>query len=220
MLPPDPVPTLAIQSPRWHNEPGRLPSANSYGSRETGSSQETDIQRAAKTGIAILVLGTLLASVGCGPKPPSTSLLEAIDEHDVAVVREHMEFGTDPNETFIPPGYDFAGASALHLAVLKDNEATVNILLDHGADIDIKARETYQGTPLDWAAFWGIKDMVVLLVEKGADINSTTVVESTPLDAAGADNPFVMVGDLDRFLKNRAVIREYLASNGGKSGLE
>ena len=85
----------------------------------------------------------VLASAACGPRPPGVNLLEAIDQEDVRLVREHMEFGTDPDQTFIPPGYPFAGASALHLAVLKDNEEIVHILLDNGADIDIRARETF-----------------------------------------------------------------------------
>ena len=62
--------------------------------------------------------------------------------------------------------------------------------------------------------------MVVLLVEKGADVNSVTVLQSTPLDAARADNPFVAAEQMEEFLENRAFVREYLAANGGKSGLE
>ena len=73
-------------------------------------------------------------------------LLDAIDQDNADVVREHMEFGTDPNETFIPPGIPFAGASALHLAVLKDNREIAQVLLDNGADIDIRARDRVQGT--------------------------------------------------------------------------
>ncbi len=162
----------------------------------------------------------VLAAAACGPRPPGVNLLEAIDQEDVRLVREHMEFGTDPDQTFILPGYPFAGASALHLAVLKDNEEIVHILLDNGADIDIRARETFQGTPLDWAAYWAIRDMAVVLVENGADMDSRTVVNSTPLDAAKADNPFIQVGDLERFLAHREYIYEYLADNDGKSGLE
>ena len=132
------------------------------------------------------VAGILLAG-GCGPAQPSVSLLEAIDQGDSEAVQAHMEFGTEPDETFIPPEYPFVGASALHLAILKDDEEIVNILLDNGASIDIKARESFRGTPLD---------------------------------AARADNPFVAVGQVEPFLENRAFIREYLAANGGKSGLE
>ncbi len=162
----------------------------------------------------------MVALIACGPKLPGIPILDAIDQENPALVRDHMEFGTDPDVTFIPPGYPFAGASALHLAVLKDNEEIVVILLDNRADIDIKARETFQGSPLDWAAFWGIRDMTVLLVEKGADINSKTIVNSTPLDAAKAENPFIQVGYLEEFLENREFIHDYLAANGGKSGTE
>lgn len=169
--------------------------------------------------VAFLVVWGLLV-VACGPDPPSVSLLEAIDQGDSEAVREHMEFGTDPDETFIPPEYPFVGASVLHLAVLKDDAEIVNILLENGANIDIKARESFRGMALDWAAFWGVRDMVVLLVEKGADINSVTVVGSTPLDSANADNPFVPVGRIEQFLESREFVREYLAANGGKSGSE
>ncbi|MCL0102058.1 ankyrin repeat domain-containing protein [Dehalococcoidia bacterium] len=160
-----------------------------------------------------------LALSSCGPKPPNIPLLDAIGKtQDISVVQEHMEFGTDPNKTFIPIGFPYFGASALHLAVLIDNQEIVDILLDYGADIDIKARETYQGSPLDWAAFFGIKNMVVHLAEKGADLNSRTIIGSTPLDAARADNPFILVGDLDRFTKDRAAIEEYLVGQGAKPG--
>ncbi len=88
--------------------------------------------------IAALVVGILLA-IACGSEPPSISLLEVIDQGDSEAAQAHMEFGNDPDETSIPPEYPFAGASALNLAILKDEEEIVNILLDNGANIDIKA---------------------------------------------------------------------------------
>ena len=92
-----------------------------------------------------LVAAMLLAAVACGPKPPGTPLLDAIDQENAEVVREHMEFGTDPNETFIPPGIPFEGASALHVAVLKENREIAQLLLDNGADIDIRAKGPVRG---------------------------------------------------------------------------
>ena len=50
----------------------------------------------------------LRARGGKSGQPP-ISLLEAIDQDDADVVREHMESGTDPNEAFIPPEFPFAG---------------------------------------------------------------------------------------------------------------
>ena len=94
-----------------------------------------------RTGIAVtsVVLAVLLTSFACGPTPPALPLLDAIDQDNAEVVRDHMESGTDPNKTFIPSGIPFAGASALHLAALKDNREIVQLLLDNGADIDIRA---------------------------------------------------------------------------------
>ena len=164
------------------------------------------------------VLVILLASFACGPRPPGMPLLDAIDQDNANVVRDHMEFGTDPNETFIPPGFPAAGASALHLAILKDNREIAKILLDNGADIDIRARDTFQGSPLEWAAFFGIRDMGVFLVESGADLNSKNAFGTTPLDATASDNPFISKADLEEFNENRAFLREYLSTRGGKSG--
>ena len=170
-------------------------------------------------GTTVLIQVVLLMSFACGPKPPGMPLLDAIDQDNADVVQDHMDFGTDPNKTFIPPGIPFAGASALHLAALKDNREIAKILLDNGADIDIRAQDTFQGTPLEWAAFFGIRDMAVFLVESGADLNAKNAFGTTPLDATASDNTFVSKEDLEEFKKNRAFIREYLSTSGGKSGL-
>lgn len=168
--------------------------------------------------VAIALPVILLALLGCGPSPLSVHLLDAIDQENVDVVRDHMEYGTDPNETFIPPEFPFAGASALHLAVLKDNREVVSILLDNGADIDIRARDVYKGSPLEWAAFFGIKDMAIFLAESGADLNAKNAIGTTPLDAIKADNPFVSEKDLAEFNENRTFLWEYLRARGARPG--
>ena len=149
---------------------------------------------------------------------PPISLLDAIDQDEAEAVREHMESGADPDETFVPQGIPFAGASALHVAVLKNNREIVQILLDSGADIDIRARDQFGGSPLEWAVFFGIKDMSVFLVESGADVNAKNNVGTTPIDAAGSDNPFVEEKDLAEFKENRAFLKDYISERGAKSG--
>ena len=139
------------------------------------------------------------------------SLLDAIDQDDPDAVREHLKSGIDPDESFVPPGIPFAGASALHIAALKNDRELVSILLESGADIDIRARDDYGGSPLEWAVFFGVKDMAVFLVESGADLNARNVVGTTPIDAAGTDNPFVSAEDLAEFNENRAFLKEYLS---------
>ena len=164
-----------------------------------------------------VVLAILLMCIACAPTPPTLSLLDAIDQDNADVVRDHMGSGTDPNKTFIPPGIPFAGASALHVAVLKDNREIFLLLLDNGADIDIRALDDSKGSPLEWAAYFGLKDMAVFLVESGADINARNAYGTTPLDAAYANNPFIPEEDRNRFNANRDLISAYLIEKGAES---
>ena len=167
--------------------------------------------------VASLVLILFLASFACGPTPPALPLLDAIDQENAEVVRTHMEIGTDPDKSFVPPGIPFAGASALHVAVLKDNREIVQLLLDNGANIEIKALDEFKGSPLEWAAFFGIKDMAVFLVESGADINARNAYGTTPLDAVHANNPFIPEEDRKQFDENRAFLRQYFSEKGAES---
>ena len=149
---------------------------------------------------------------------PDITLLQAIEFENVEIVQQHLDYGTDPNVVYIPEGFPFAGASALHLAVLKDNGEIVKLLLDNGAKIEIKAKDQFQSTPLTWAAFWGLYEMAKLLLEEGADVNAPDVNGSTPLAGASVQNPFVGKDDVEAFIENRAKIRELLEEHGGRTG--
>ena len=172
-----------------------------------------------KAGISVtsVALAFLLTFIACGPTPPALPLLDAIDQDNADIVRDHMESGTDPNKTFVPPGIPFAGASALHVAVLKDNRGIVQLLLDNGADIDIRALDDSKGSPLEWAAYFGLKDMAIFLVESGADINARNAYGTTPLDAAYANNPFIPEEGRNRFDENRDLISAFLIEKGAQS---
>ena len=167
--------------------------------------------------VTSLFLVVLLTTLTCGPTPPALPLLDAIDQDNADVVRAHMEIGTDPDKSFVPPGIPFAGASALHVAVLKDNQEIVQLLLDNGAAIDIKALDDSKGSPLEWAAYFGLKDMAVFLAKSGADINARNAYGTTPLDAAYANNPFIPEEDRNRFNANRDLISAYLIEKGAES---
>ena len=140
---------------------------------------------------ARLVTLILVALIACGPEPPGMSLLAAVDQGNVDAIRLHMESGTDPDESFVPPGVPWVGASALHIAVIKEYQEVAQVLLDNGADIDTPAQDQFRGSPLEWAAFFGLKEMAVFLVEAGADLNSKNAFGTTPLDATVVDNPFI-----------------------------
>ncbi len=150
--------------------------------------------------------------------PPDITLLQSIEFENVGMVRRHMEYGTDPNKVYIPEGFPFAGASALHHAVLKRNGKIVRLLLENGADIEIEAKDEFESTPLMWAAYWGLFDMAELLLEEGADVNAPDATGNTPLVGASVENPFIGREDADEFIKNRAKVRDLLKQHGGKTG--
>jgi hypothetical protein len=58
-------------------------------------------------------------------------------------------------------------AEALTYAARNDQLSTITLLLDLGAPID---GEPYYGTALHWAAFFGKRNAVALLVQRGADV--------------------------------------------------
>ena len=123
----------------------------------------------------------------CGGRlgePLTLDLLTAIDKGKSDVVQRHMDSGTDPNKNPGPVRTPLAGAYPLHLAVVKGNKEIVQILLDNGAEIDIKAKNKDAATPLAWAAFFIQKDMVSLLIESEAPINALDAHEHTSLDSA------------------------------------
>ena len=129
----------------------------------------------------------------------------------VHIVEQLLDDGWDINGTFVAEGVPGSGGSPLHIAVLSNQEEVAELLLQRGADINIKADDAYGGTPLHWVAFFGNYDMVELLVEAGADVNATEPSGSTPLDSAL--NPWA---DVDQATKDQ--IADYLRANGGETG--
>ena len=153
----------------------------------------------------------------CGGRlgePLTLDLLTAIDKGKSDVVQRHMDSGTDPNKNPGPAGTPLAGIYPLHLAVAKGNKEIVQILLDNGATIDIKAKNKEEAAPLAWAAFFGHKDLVSLLVESGAAINILDANHGTPVDAAA----FVwrLSYDHEKKAKPLKEILTILKLNGGK----
>ena len=123
-------------------------------------------------------------------KAPSRTLLTSVDQEKVEIVQRHMDYGTDPNEYSRPVGLTMMvlknleadGAYSLHLAVLRNNEEIVKVLLDNGATVDIRSKSETSATPLHWAAYYCLGDMVSLLIEYGASVNAVDANNATAID--------------------------------------
>jgi ankyrin repeat protein len=85
-----------------------------------------------------------------------------------------MERGMNPNHM------TWHHVTLLHDMAWKGFIDKATLLLDYGADID-PIDEEYRSTPLGMAARWGNRDMVKLLLGRGADPNKAGAPWATPL---------------------------------------
>ncbi|MHB8425426.1 MAG: ankyrin repeat domain-containing protein [Gammaproteobacteria bacterium] len=67
-------------------------------------------------------------------------------------------------------------------AAQSGNTAKVTRLLAHGANVN--ARDKYGISPLDWAAWYGYKNIVEVLLAHGANVNARDIDGNTPLSEA------------------------------------
>lgn len=90
------------------------------------------------------------------------------------VARVLLENGMNPNHM------NWHHVTLLHDMAQDGDIAKARLLLDHGADINA-IDEEYRSTPLGFAARWGQREMVQLLLQRGADPNLSGASWSTPL---------------------------------------
>jgi ankyrin repeat protein len=85
-----------------------------------------------------------------------------------------MENGMNPNHM------NWRRFTLLHDMAFTGDVQKARLLLDHGANINA-IDEEYQSTPLGYAAHWGKREVVALLLERGADPNQAGAPWATPL---------------------------------------
>ncbi|KAK0712109.1 ankyrin repeat-containing domain protein [Lasiosphaeris hirsuta] len=76
---------------------------------------------------------------------------------------------------------DELGLSALHWATEWGEIAKVATLIQNGAFVDLRATGRHQKTPLHFAAYEGFPQIILLLLENGADIHARDFRAYTPL---------------------------------------
>jgi ankyrin repeat protein len=90
------------------------------------------------------------------------------------IARFLLERGMNPNHM------NWHRTTLLHDIVWEGDIRKAVLLLDHGADIEAVDDE-FQSTPLGIAARWGRRDVVRLLLDRGADRNRAGASWATPL---------------------------------------
>jgi hypothetical protein len=109
--------------------------------------------------------------------PEYVDLVSAIREHDVGHVRQALT----KNPWLANFSKPESGLSApLVVAAVSNQPEIVDLLVDHGADVNAKGR--WGGTALHWAAWRGSADAVDALIHRGADVKARSDNDgSTPL---------------------------------------
>ena len=100
---------------------------------------------------------------------------------------------------------------SIHDAAKIGNIEAVKQHLAAGADVNALKNKTYEETPLRWAAWGGHKEIVELLIAKGADVNAKEKYGGTPLDAAIQSR---------KFPKGHPEVAELLRKHGAKTAEE
>jgi ankyrin repeat protein len=77
-----------------------------------------------------------------------------------------IETGADP---LARGGYD--DGTPLHMAAWNDNAVVMEVLLDSGADIEVRSGPMHHNTPLGWAIVGGAVNVVELLLRRGAAVH-------------------------------------------------
>jgi hypothetical protein len=102
----------------------------------------------------------LIAALSCARDAPGSNRRTDVDD----VLRLLLSSGADPNQRGIN---DY---TPLHMAVAEGNAMAVWILLDEGADPDLRTRIDDCETPLEMARAAGMTDVAAMLERKGRPI--------------------------------------------------
>jgi ankyrin repeat protein len=132
------------------------------------------------------------------------AIMRAAQSGDLDALRA----GLDAHPEWIDAlGGGFEKATALHLAVLRNQHAAARLLIERGADLNRRDFPD-NAAPLHFAAAHGDLEMIRLLVEAGADI-----------DGKGDDHGVGVLGWATCFGEVRQQVAAYLLDHGARLNL-
>jgi hypothetical protein len=99
----------------------------------------------------------LIAALSCTRVAPGTTPRTDVDD----IVRQLLAFGANPNQRGVN---DY---TPLHMAVAERNLLAIQILLDGGADPELRTRIDECETPIEMASRVGLRDTAALLTRRG-----------------------------------------------------
>jgi uncharacterized protein len=102
----------------------------------------------------------LIAALSCTRDAPGANRRTDVDD----VLRLLLSFGADPN------GRGINDYTPLHMAVAERNPLGIHILLEAGADPELRTRIDECHTPLDMAIAAGLTDVAAMLARKGRPV--------------------------------------------------
>jgi|GEM_PF-3269200 len=108
---------------------------------------------------------------------PYKDIFEAVEKGDVVAVESFIASGISVN------GRNAFGMTPLHMAIVKRHWNIATLLVNKGADVNVRNQQTGE-TPLHFAASHGAINAVELLLNRGADFSITDNGMKTPLDVA------------------------------------
>jgi len=121
--------------------------------------------------------------------------LEAVLGNKIEDAKQFIDSGVYVNSLVPEEDPTLGGAGALHIAIFVSNIEMLTLLLDNGADIDI--RDGNGNPPIHLAVQMDDIQAMNLLIEKGANINATESGSgATPLDLAYESNSQNMIDRL------------------------
>jgi ankyrin repeat protein len=94
----------------------------------------------------------------------------AVQNHDISMVSNLLQGGSDPNQTIKEWRNNIA---VLYYAAKHGQREIVSLLLSHGAETEVT--DSHGWRPLHVACFKGHTDIARALISKGADVHASTV---------------------------------------------